>query len=70
MTKLGHRASLDLSDPFTGEVEVPPDVFERSGLSAVKTEAEPEDLPLPFVERCEKAPDLGRQERNRGGLEG
>ena len=68
MTKFAHRASLDLSDPFAGEIEVLPDLFERSWLSAVETKSQPEDLPLAPVERGEKVPDLIREEGQRGGF--
>ena len=69
MTKFGHRASLDLSNPLSGEIEVLSDLFERSGLSAIKTETQSKDLSFPFVKRCEEARDLIRQECERSAVE-
>jgi hypothetical protein len=49
MTKLGHHASLDLSDTFASEVEVLPNFLKRSGLSAVETKAQPQDFLFTIV---------------------
>ena len=50
MTQLRHSSRLYLADPFPRQVEVLTNLFERTRLSPVQAEAQPEDLALALVE--------------------
>lgn len=46
MAQLGHRAGLDLTDAFAGEIEIGAHLVEGSRFASVEPEAEPQDLAL------------------------
>ena len=54
MPQLRHRLSLDLTDPFTGDLEPIAEFFERLGFIAIKPEAQHQDVPLALMERGER----------------
>ncbi len=44
MAQFGHGSSLELSDSFSGEVEVLADLFKGAGFAAIEPEAQRDDL--------------------------
>ena len=44
MAQFAHGSSLELSDSFSGEVEVPADFFKAVGFAAIEPEAQRQDL--------------------------
>ncbi len=54
MTQLRHRLRLDLTNPFTGDLEPIAEFFERLGFIAIKSESKHEDVALARVERGER----------------
>ena len=58
VTQLRHRFSLDLTDPFSSELEMHAHLFEGARLPAVEAEAQREDLALPGRERDQEFDDL------------
>ncbi len=53
MTQLRHRLRLDLTNPFTGDLEPLAEFFERLGFIAIKSEPKHEDIALARVQRGE-----------------
>ena len=53
MTQFRHRLRLDLTDPFTGDLEPIAEFFERLGFIAIKPEPEHENVALALVKRGE-----------------
>jgi hypothetical protein len=44
VAQFGHGSSLELSDSFSGEVEVLADLFKGAGFAAIEPEAQRDDL--------------------------
>jgi hypothetical protein len=60
VAEFGHGLGLDLSDALAGDMEVLADLFESTGLTTVKAEAQCEDLAFAGREPCQEFGDLGR----------
>src|SRR5947208_16875878 len=69
MAQLGHGPGVDLAEPLPGQAEALANLVQRARLAPVQAKAQPEDLPLPLIERDEHLVDLVTQQGDRRGIE-